>query len=109
MKTILLSIIISIAAPICVQAQEANDSIDTFNNQTVNTQEIIQGRHELTMQNITITASGYLKASAPQGILITGPFQVDPGGQLELNGGKQYQISFFYNNIGSRTQRRKTY
>lgn len=67
-----------------LRAQEANDSIDTYTNQTVSGLTSIQGRSTLVISNVNVTSTGHLIVSAPDGIEITGPFEVSLGGQLNL-------------------------
>lgn len=86
---------------------EMNDSIDVFQNQTVTNHVGVQGRTVLFSTNVTVTSTGDLKMSSPDGIDITGPFTVDLGGVLELNGGLQYGIRYTYNTTGNRTRRQR--
>ena len=67
-----------------LKAQEVNDSIDTYSNQTVSTTASIQGRTTLSISNVNITSTGHLIVSSPDGIEISGPFEVSLGGQLDL-------------------------
>lgn len=90
-----------------VKAMEANDSVDTYQNQIVNTTVSVQGRTLLTTHDVNVTSTGHLKMSAPDGIVATGPFTVDHGGTLELDGGRQYYIIFTYDASGNRILRRK--
>lgn len=88
-------------------ALEHNDSIDMYMNQTVDSEVDIQGRGLLTTANVHVTSTGSLKLSAPQGVTVTGPYTVDLGGKLEINGGRQYYVKFLYNTVGHRVRREK--
>lgn len=89
------------------QAAEVNDSVDTYNNHTVSTTVSVQGRTQLSSTEVTVTPTGYLKLSAPQGIRVNGPFEVQIGGKLELNGGRQWRIRYMYDAAGNRTKRKR--
>ena len=91
------------------KAEEVGDSIDTFQNQTVSDTVSLQGRTTLNMQNVTVSQTGLLKATAPEGIVITGPFEVQLGGELVLNGGRQWMIRYSYDNSGNRIMRKREY
>lgn len=87
------------------QAAEVNDSVDTYNNHTVSTTVSVQGRTVLNTTNVAVTPQGKLTMSAPQGVSVTGPFSVQLGGTLQLNGGRQYIIKFYYDNSGNQVRR----
>lgn len=91
------------------RAEETPDSVDTFNNQTVSTEVVVQGRTILSSQNVNVTSTGQLTLNGPQGVLIAHDFVVNPGGTLTLNGGLQYAISFTYDASGNRIRREKKY
>ncbi len=93
----------------CGYAEEFPDSVDTFSNQTVTTDTIVQGRTLLTSQNVTVTSTGHLTLNGPQGVLIPSSFEVQLGGTLELNGGLQYAIIFTYDASGNRIRREKKF
>ena len=92
---------------LCSQAEEINDSVDTFNNQTVTTEITVQGRTVLTSQGVTVTSTGQLTLNGPQGVLIPQDFEVKTGGSLLLNGGLQYAVTFTYDASGNRIRREK--
>ena len=91
-----------------INATECNDSVDTYQNQTVSSNVVLQGRTTLTMSNVTVTPTGYLKATAPDGITVNGPFEVQLGGRLELNGGRQWPIRQIYDASGNVIKRENT-
>ena len=86
---------------------ELTDSVDVYQNQTVNGVVVVQGRNLLSVQNVTVTNTGRLKLSAPGGISVTGPLTVVLGGELEMNGGMQYAIRYTYDTSGNRIRREK--
>lgn len=88
-------------------AVETNDSVDVYQNQTVTNQVVVQGRTVLSTNNVTVTSTGDLKMFSPDGINVTGPFIVEFGGVLELNGGLQYAIRYSYDATGNRTKRQR--
>jgi len=88
-------------------ATELGDSVDTYQNQIVSTEVFVQGRNVLTSNNVTVTSTGNLTMSAPEQILITGDFEVQLGGQLSLNGGRQWPIVYNYDSSGNITARNK--
>lgn len=91
------------------EASENRDSIDLYQNHIVNEEVEIQGRNQLTIQNVTVTNTGYLKAHTPSSITITGTCIVELGGILELNGSQQYAIKYTYDSTGNRIRREKKY
>ena len=88
-------------------AQTPIDSVDTYLNQTVSSSVSVQGREVLTAGNINVTSTGYLKLSAPNGISIVDTLTVQLGGILELNGGSQYRVRYYYDAVGNRNRREK--
>lgn len=88
-------------------ATEQGDSIDTYQNQTVSTEVFVQGRDVLTSSNVTVTPTGHLTMSAPRGVVITSNFEVQLGGQLNLNGGQQWMVHYFYDLSGNRITRKR--
>lgn len=83
------------------KADEVGDSIDSYQNHVVSDTVSLQGRTTLSIQNVTVAQTGFLKATSPDDIEITGPFEVQLGGQLELNGGRQWKINYYYDGIGN--------
>lgn len=104
-RTILF--ICGLVATIGVSAEEIPDSVDTFNNQTVTTETVVQGRTLLSSQNVTVTNTGHLTLNGPQGVVIPQGFEVQLGGMLEINGGLQYALKFIYDASGNRIRREK--
>lgn len=102
MISALLTLFVSVA-----HATEPIDSVDVYQNQTVSSVVVIQGRHQLSVRNVSVTSAGDLKLSAPDEIIVTGSFTVDLGGKLELNGGMQYAIRYSYDVTGNRIRREK--
>lgn len=86
---------------------EVNDSIDTYQNQTVNNQVEVQGRDVLTVNNVTVNSTGHLKLSSPNGIVIPAGLTVELGGILELNGGRQWLVRYTYDAAGNRIRRQR--
>lgn len=93
--------ILLLSCSLATNASEANDSVDSYQNQIVSTAITVQGRGLLHTDNITVTPSGYLKLNAPDGIMVTGPFTVELGGKLELNGGWQWPVGLMYDSTGN--------
>ena len=91
------------------KADEVGDSIDSYQNHVVSDTVMLQGRTTLNIQNVTVAQTGFLKATSPDGIEITGPFEVQLGGQLELNGGRQWKIHYTYDASGNRKTRKRDY
>ena len=104
-KFILLAIVLF--PSMSTKAQEINDSVDIYANHVVSNQVIVQGRNILTSHDVTVTNTGDLKLSSPNGINITNNFTVNLGGVLELNGGMQYAIRYTYDATGNRTRRQR--
>ncbi|MBP5714933.1 MAG: hypothetical protein J6X07_09580 [Prevotella sp.] len=88
-------------------ATELNDSVDTYQNQTVSTEVFVQGRDVLTSNNVTVTPTGDLILTAPERIVITGPFEVQLGGQLKLDSGHQCPVVYDYDSSGNTIFRQK--
>ena len=106
-RKVLFSLFVTCAVP--ATATELGDSIDSYQNHVVNDTVSLQGRTTLNMQNVTVSQTGFLKATAPEGIVITSPFEVQLGGELELNGGRQWMIRYSYDNSGNRIIRKREY
>ena len=90
-----------------VMAQQANDSVDTYQNHTVSTTVSVQGRNTLTVSDVTVTSTGHLKITAPAATIVTDNLTVQLGGTLEINGSRQYFIKFTYDAAGNRLRREK--
>lgn len=102
-----VSLITFLALPcMMASAAEQGDSIDTYQNQTVTTDVFVQGRTILTSSDATVISTGHLTMTSPDGIIITGNFEVQLGGQLNLNGGRQYLIRYTYDEAGNRINRK---
>lgn len=105
-RWILLPVLILLSA-ISAKAQQANDSVDTYQNHTVSTIVSIQGRDTLTVSDVIVTSTGHLKLTAPAATVVTNNLNVQLGGTLEINGGRQYFIKFTYDAAGNRIRREK--
>ena len=101
----MLSAIFLLSAP--AMAQQANDSVDTYQNHTVSTTVSVQGRDTLIVSDVTVTPTGHLKLTAPAATIVTSNLNVQLGGTLEINGGRQYLIKFTYDAAGNRIRREK--
>lgn len=103
----IVSLFISFALPcVTASATELGDSTDTYQSHTVSTEVFVQGRDTLTSSDVTVTPGGRLTMTAPNRIVITGSFDVQLGGMLELNGGRQYLIRYTYDAAGNRVNRK---
>lgn len=87
-------------------AQQANDSVDTYQNHTVSTTVSVQGRDTLIVSDVTVNSTGYLKLTAPAVTVVTGNLNVKLGGRLEINGSRQYFVRFTYDAAGNRIKRK---
>ena len=90
-----------------VTASEVGDSIDTFDNQTVTNTVQLQGRDIITVSNVTITPTGCLLITAPNEIVITSDLNVQLGGMMELNCGRQWPVRYYYDTNGNTVARKK--
>ena len=90
-----------------VRATELGDSIDTYQNQTVSAEVYVQGRTTLTMNSVTVTSTGELTATAPESIILNGPFEVQQGGVLEIYGRHAWPVNYEYDNSGNITARHR--
>lgn len=80
--------------------------VDSFVNQTVYSVVSVQGCNTLTVQNVTVLGNGNLTLSAPEAVLLNGPFEVKPGGILNIkNELVQWIIDYDYDNAGNRIRR----
>lgn len=105
--TRLLPVSMLLAFPSIVNAEEAGDSIDTYQNQTVSTKVRVHGDSILRVQDITVAPSGTLLLSAGHSVEINGAFTVETGGVLEIHGGRQNYIRYAYDSSGNRIARTK--
>jgi len=105
-KRLIMSALVSLSISSSI-AQTPVDSVDTYQHQTVSSRVSVQGRHVLTSSDITVTSTGDLKLSAPDGVVMTGPFTVQLGGVLQVNGGRQWLIRYTYDSSGNRICREK--
>jgi hypothetical protein len=105
-KGLMLSALLSLFS-FSVNATEPIDSVDVYQNQTVNSVVVVQGRSLLSVNNVSVTNTGKLKLSAPAGVSVTGPLTVVLGGEFEMNGGMQYAIRYTYDASGNRIRREK--
>src|SRR5574344_456981 len=79
-------------------------STDSYTNQTVTTDVSITGSTVLTSNNVTVTSTGHLSMKAPNGVYITGPFDVVLGGTLDVSGADKVavKIKYSYDASGNR-------
>lgn len=110
MKNTLSKMVISILLSfgvISVYAIEQNDSIDTLQNQVIDSVVFVQSGVQLTVNNVTVTPAGKLTVMGRSGVVLNGPFEVQLGGRLELKGWKQWPVSYEYDNSGNVVVRSK--
>ena len=110
MKNTLSKMVISILLSfgvISVYAIEQNDSIDTLQDQVIDSVVFVQSGVQLTVNNVTVTPVGKLTAMGRSGVVLNGPFEVQLGGRLELKGWKQWPVSYEYDNSGNIVVRSK--
>lgn len=80
--------------------------VNVFENQTVSSTVLVQGCNTLAVQNVTITNKGNLTLSAPDAVLINGPFEAQLGGALNIKKKEASIVEFIYNAAGNRILRR---
>ena len=103
---IIIAALVTIVTPCATaSATELGDSIDTYQNQTVTNEIHVQGRSVLATGNVTVTSSGSLTMSSPMGIDIVGYIHVQPGGWLQMNGGRQWPVVYVHDSSGNVTAR----
>lgn len=90
-----------------LKAQEGNDSIDIYSNQTVSDSIFIQGRSTLVVNTVSVLSAGHLVVSAPDGIEVNGPFEVSLGGQLDLYREVIKKVVISYDTSGNIINRRE--
>jgi hypothetical protein len=83
------------------------DSVDTYTNHTVSDSVFVQGRTSLTVSNVNVTSTGRLRLSAPESVLITGGFTVNPGGTLNIYEEPIYRIRLSYDATGNVIRRQE--
>jgi len=90
-----------------VEAGARAACVNSFANQTVSTQVSVVGCSTLSVQNVTVTASGNLFFYAPGNITINGPFTVQSGGVFNIGIEKPVQtvFDFEYDVSGNRIKR----
>lgn len=80
--------------------------VNTFENRTVSSTISVQGCNTLTVQNVTITNNGDLSLSAPENIILNGPFVGELGSILNMRiGQSQLMFEFIYDASGNRIMR----
>ena len=107
-KKLYIRLSLSLLLSLCftpMAATEQGDSVDTYQNQIVSTEVFVQGRNVLTSNNVTVTSTGNLTMSAPEQILITGDFEVQLGGQLNLYCEQPRPIVYNYDSSGNLIRR----
>ena len=65
----------------------------------------VEGCDSLIVQNVTVSGTGDLKLSAPEGVTIYGLFEVAQGGVLNINRKRIFGFEFTYDAAGNRTLR----
>jgi hypothetical protein len=90
-----------------VKAALPNDSVDTYTNNTVTDSVYVQGRSVLSISDVCVSSGGHLVASSPDGIIITGGFQVALGGKLSLYERRICNVTFSYDECGNVIRRKK--
>jgi hypothetical protein len=111
MKNTLSKMVISILLSfgvISVYAIEQNDSIDTLQDQVIDSVVFVQSGGQLTVNNVTVTPAGKLTAMGRSGVVLNGPFEVQLGGRLELKVRLQHTVRYSYDASGNRISRRKS-
>ena len=91
-----------------VYAIEQNDSIDTLQDQVIDSVVFVQSGGQLTVNNVTVTPAGKLTAMGRSGVVLNGPFEVQLGGRLELKVRLQHTVRYSYDASGNRVLRRRT-
>lgn len=70
--------------------------VNIFKDQTVSSAMTVLGCDSLVVQNVTITNGGDLTLSAPENIILNGPFVGELGSILNIKAGDlQYVFDFF--------------
>lgn len=104
-KNIPKRLLLSALALLCIStftvAQTPIDSVDTYHDQIVSNTVSVQGRHVLTVSNVTVTPTGYLRVSSPDGIIIPGGLTVEFGGVLNLDITRRRNICYVHDSSGN--------
>lgn len=80
--------------------------VNLYENQTVSSVVLVQGCNTLTVKNVIVSGNGDLTLSAPDAVLINGPFEVKIGGLLKIkNDLTQWSFDYIYDNAGNRIRR----
>lgn len=87
------------------QVYSARYCVNTFKDQTVSSLQSVEGCDSLIVQNVTVSGTGDLKLSAPEGVTIYGLFEVAQGGVLNINRKESLVFEFTYDAAGNRTLR----
>ena len=87
------------------QVYSARYCVNTFKDQTVSSLQSVEGCDSLIVQNVTVSGTGDLKLSAPEGVPIYGLFEVAQGGVLNINRKESLVFEFTYDAAGNRTLR----
>lgn len=77
-----------------------------FKDQTVSYSLSVEGCDSLIVQNVTVSSTGDLRLSAPEGVTVYGLFEVAQGGVLNINKFGSVLIEFTYDAAGNRISRR---
>lgn len=94
-----------ISVPLLSQEKSSGACVNTYTNQTVSSVVAVLGCGTLTVQNVTVAATGDLSFSAPTAVTINGPFEVKSGGLLNIRQSQQMIFNFTYDAAGNRITR----
>lgn len=106
---------LNLVEPDSLKTEQLSDSVsffatsscvNTFENQTVSSTLSVQGCNTLVVQNVTVTPNGDLTLTAPDAVLINGPFEAQLGGVLNIKKKEASTVEFIYNAAGNRILRR---
>ena len=100
-KRLILSALTLLCVSVSSIAQTPIDSVDTYQNQTVSNTVSVQGRHVLIVNNVTVTPTGYLRISSPDGIVIPRGLTVELGGVLNLDITRRRYIYYTHDSAGN--------
>lgn len=80
---------------------------DIYTDSIVSSDVTVLGYSTLTSKNITVKNGGHLTLKAPIEVSINGPFEVLPGGALDVSGILKFTIRYTYDASGNRILREK--
>ncbi|MBS6574800.1 hypothetical protein [Parabacteroides goldsteinii] len=88
---------------------EPRACVNTFENKTITLYTSVSGCTTLTVKNINVTGTGNLSLSAPDQIVINGPFEALLGGVLSMNCEQPKRMTFIFKYDGSGNQKLRQY